>query len=345
MRVCSYLVLLIMISAGGVAAQDEPQLPKVGNPHGTMDLDCRLCHAQGSWEVSGAGGFDHATTGFPLEGMHQYALCRDCHREPVFAHIGTQCADCHTDTHRGRLGPVCSDCHTPDAWVDQPRMRQEHSATALPLVGAHERVDCDACHSGAVTGDYVGTPTACYACHAGDYEATTDPDHHLAGFSTDCERCHGVFSSTWGSGDFIHPQNFPLTGAHGQIDCTVCHSNGFAGTPADCVACHQTNYDNTTNPSHVASGFPVSCRDCHSTNAWVPSNWDHDMLFPINSGAHREKWNSCNDCHVVPSNFAVFECILCHEHNRTDTDEDHTKVSNYQYLSTACYSCHPRGSE
>ncbi len=420
MRARNLILLWLVFGAGNVLAQESPQLPQAGNPHGEMKLDCKLCHAGSSWEVSRTSSFDHGTTGFPLEGMHQHALCRDCHTEPVFAHIGTQCADCHNDTHRGRLGPACSDCHTPAAWVDQPRMRQEHNATALPLVGAHERVDCDACHSGAVTGDYVGTPTDCYACHAENFAATTDPNHQVAGFSTDCQLCHGVFSSTWGSGDFIHAQNFPLTGAHRLAECMACHADGFAGTPTACAACHQAEYDNTTDPghlaagfplecqachsttawipgtydhnatafpltgahrpldclechstgyvgtptdcfachqpeydgtndpNHLAAGFPVSCEDCHTTNAWEPSTWDHEVLFPIDSGAHRGEWASCVECHVVPTNFAVFECILCHEHNsQTDVDNDHSgddpDFDGYEYTSPACFECHPRG--
>ncbi len=488
MRVRSLLFLLCLVWAGSVLAQDEPPVPRVGNPHGPMELDCKLCHAGASWELSSASSFDHDSTGFPLEGMHQHALCRDCHQEPVFAHIGTQCADCHTDTHRGRLGPSCSDCHTPKSWVDQPRMREEHNATALPLVGAHERVDCDACHSGAVTGDYVGTPTDCYACHADVYAATEDPDHTLAGFSTDCERCHGVFSSTWGSGDFIHALNFPLTGAHRLAECVACHADGFAGTPtacvachqseydttvdpdhiaanfpvdcqmchtttawlpgtydhnatafpltgahrplacldchatgyvgtptdcfachqadydntvdpdhgvsmfptdcrtchnttawepadydhnltgfpltgahapldclschdtgyvgtpSDCFACHQSEYDNTIDPNHLASNFPVSCEECHTTSAWEPSTWDHDILFPIDSGKHQGEWDSCVDCHVVQTDYSVFECIFCHEHNnQTDVDNDHSEERDYTYTSIGCFDCHPRG--
>lgn len=487
MRVAMSVAMLSLLLVAGVLAQDEPSVPKVGNPHGNMNLDCRLCHSESSWELTGTGDFDHASTGFPLVGMHQHALCRDCHKEPEFAHVGTQCVDCHNDTHRGRLGPVCTDCHTPQAWVDQSEMRQEHNATAMPLVGAHERVDCDACHSGAVRGDYVGTPTDCYACHADTYEGTTDPDHQMAGFSTDCERCHGVFSATWGSGDFIHDQRFPLTGAHRLIECVACHADGFAGTPTDCVACHRADYDNTTDPGHVAANFPTDCAACHTTTAWEPatfdhnttgfpltgahrsqdciachsdgyagtptdcvschradydnttdpnhlasgfptdcvachtttawepadfdhattafpltgahasqdclachstgytgtptdcvachradydnttdpghvaanfptdcaachtttawepSTWDHDTIFPINSGKHLDKWNSCADCHVVQSDFSTFECIFCHEHNRTDTDDHHREVGNYQYLSAACLECHPQG--
>ena len=67
------------------------------------------------------------------------------------------------------------------------------------------------------------------------------------------------------------------------------------------------------------------------------------MLFPIDSGAHLGEWNSCADCHVVPSNYSAFECILCHEHNQTDMDNKHDEERDYEYLSTACFSCHPQG--
>ena len=333
MRVRLLTALACALLIAGAAAQDAPQVPRVGNPHGDMDLDCRLCHDQDSWDVSSSGGFDHDATGFPLEGLHRFAQCRDCHREPVFGHVGTHCADCHDDIHRGRSGPDCAKCHTPAAWVDQPRMRQEHNATALPLVGAHERVDCDACHSGAATGDYVGTPTACYACHRENYEATDDPNHMTAGFATDCERCHGVFSSTWGSGDFIHMP--VLTGAHARISCTECHSGGFAGTPQDCAACHQPDYDGTTNPQHAQAGFPTECALCHNTTAWVPGAYDHDATaFPL-TGAHRTL--DCLACHSQGFTGTPTDCFACHQADYDGTtDPDHAQSG----FPTACAACH-----
>ncbi|MDO9173009.1 MAG: hypothetical protein Q7W29_14380, partial [bacterium] len=74
-------------------------------------------------------------------------------------------------------------------------------------------------------------------------------------------------------------------------------------------------------------------------------NWNHDTLFPIYSGRHDNEWNACVDCHVTPTNYAVFECIFCHEHNRTETDQQHQGESGYVYQSAACFQCHPRGSE
>ncbi len=44
-----------------------------------------------------------------------------------------------------------------------------------------------------------------------------------------------------------------------------------------------------------------------------------------------------------PTNYAVFECILCHEHNQSEMDDEHRDVSGYRYESVACYQCHPDG--
>jgi hypothetical protein len=224
-------------------------------------------------------------------------------------------------------------------------MRRRHDGTALPLVGAHAAVDCDACHSGPVASLYVGTPTDCYACHAETWAATIDPPHATSGFGTDCVRCHSVYATGWSSGDFRHPASFPLTGGHALPDCSACHGDGFANTPTDCVACHQEDYDRTSDPNHVSAGFPTDCAACHTISAWEPANWDHDRLFPIYSGRHSNEWNTCADCHVVPANYAVFECITCHAHERAETDSEHRDVSGYQYLSSECFRCHPRGEE
>ncbi len=338
MRSRFFILLWLILSAAVALAQDaetNPAVPLAGNPHGPMELDCKLCHAGSSWEVSHTSEFNHETTGFELEGLHRFALCRDCHREPVFAHIGTQCADCHNDTHRGRLGPACADCHTPNAWIDQPRMRQDHNATALPLVGAHERVDCEACHDGAATSDYIGTPSDCYACHADTYAATTAPDHQVSSFGIDCERCHGVFSATWGSGDFIHDQSFPLNGSHRMIECADCHSDGFGGTTAECIGCHQDDYDGTDNPSHIAANFPTECMLCHNESSWLPGLYDHDATaFPL-TGAH--KGPDCLVCHSTGYVGLPTECAGCHQEDYDGTTTPDHQVSSFPL---DCRTCH-----
>jgi hypothetical protein len=71
---------------------------------------------------------------------------------------------------------------------------------------------------------------------------------------------------------------------------------------------------------------------------------EHDALFfPIFSGAHREKWDTCNECHTDPNNRKLFTCFTCHEHNQQEMDSKHRDERDYVYDSAACYDCHPQG--
>ena len=111
-----------------------------------------------------------------------------------------------------------------------------------------------------------------------------------------------------------------------------------------CVSCHQADYNGTTNPGHQSAGFPTDCASCHTTATWQGAKFDHDgPFFPIYSGSHRGRWNSCSDCHTVVSDLRQFSCLTCHEHNKTEMDSKHRGRSGYQYVSTACLSCHPSG--
>ncbi|HET7043053.1 MAG TPA: hypothetical protein VFI13_13630, partial [Gemmatimonadales bacterium] len=109
----------------------------------------------------------------------------------------------------------------------------------------------------------------------------------------------------------------------------------------DCVACHQTQYDQ----NHTGSGFPTTCLTCHNVNSWSNATFtSHDaQYFPIYSGTHAGRWSSCATCHTAPSDYLSFTCLSCHEHAQGTTDSHHTGVNGYTYTSQACYSCHPRG--
>lgn len=348
------LVLLALVLAGSTAAVAAPKAaapkatattpapaaaeapaPRAGNPHGDMSLDCRLCHNAQDITNTDAINFDHSATGFVLEGQHARVACRDCHRQPQFANIGTRCSDCHQDAHQARLGPNCEQCHTPDAWVERTRAQRDHDMTRLPLVGAHAKVDCDACHSGAVSGTYVGTSFECFACHQADFEATRTPDHRTAGFTTDCNRCHGVFSSTWGRGDFVHSLNFPLTGAHGTLACAACHTTGFAGTATDCYACHQPDYDASVNPPHASAGLGTDCATCHAASAWRPSRYDHAATGFALTGGHSQV--ACASCHQSGYVNTAADCYSCHR-------PDYEQVADPNHVAggfpTDCMTCH-----
>lgn len=303
--------------------------------------DCRLCHTIVAWQPS---FYDHNGTAFPLTGAHRQTACIQCHATQ-YAGTPTDCYSCHQSAFEQTLDPNhvtgnfdhnCIVCHGTTAW--QPSTF-DHNVTTFPLTGAHLTATCVSCHGSG----FAGTPTACYSCHQTAFEQTLDPNHVTGNFDHNCSLCHTT--TAWLPANFDHSTtSFPLTGKHVTAICLSCHASGFTGTPTNCYACHQTAYNGTTDPSHTAAGFPTSCENCHTTNGWTPANWDHDALyFPIYSGAHAGRWNTCADCHVNQSSFAVFECINCHEHNSTDMNAKHSQVQNYQYVSTACYSCHPRG--
>lgn len=306
-----------------------------------FSTSCQSCHGTTAW---GGATFDHARSSFPLTGAHQRVDCASCHAAG-YAGTPSDCYACHRADYEGTSDPnhaaagfptACVTCHTTTAWTGSAF---DHSRTSFPLTGAHQSVACADCH----TAGYAGTPQDCYSCHRADYEATNDPSHVAAGFSTSCASCHTT--AGWTGASFDHSStSFPLTGAHRTVACAQCHTSGYSGTPQDCYSCHRADYDGTTDPNHASAGFPTDCRSCHSTTSWEGATFDHDArYFPIYSGNHRGTWASCSTCHVVPSNYRAFECTTCHAHNRTDTDADHDQVGGYQYQSSACYSCHPDG--
>ena len=306
--------------------------------------DCTKCHSTSAWIPS---TFSHAATQFPLTGAHTSVDCAKCHASG-YVNTPTDCYSCHKTNYDNTTNPNhvtsqfptdCKQCHSTSGWKPATF---EHSTTQFPLTGAHLSVACNQCHASG----YVNTPKDCYSCHKTNFDNTTNPNHVTANFPTDCTKCHST--SAWKPATFDHATTqFPLTGAHTSVDCAKCHASGYTNTPTDCYSCHKTNYDNTTNPNHKALGFQTACQDCHSTTKWAGATFDHDgKYFPIYSGQHRGEWSVCTDCHTNPSNYKVFSCINCHEHNnKSEVDKDHQGVGGYSYDSQACYRCHPKGEE
>jgi hypothetical protein len=224
-----------------------------------------------------------------------------------------------------------------------------HARTAFPLSGAHLAAPCESCHRTERDRAYSAVARECYGCHRTSLaRAGLIIDH--SGFGTDCLRCHTA--ENWGGGaGFDHAgaaRGFALLAAHARLRCTSCHvmpGNALRFSPApagngDCVACHQADYQR----EHAGTGFPTTCADCHGQDAWGGASFDHDArFFPINSGAHRSKWQSCATCHTVPNDYRSFTCVTCHEHRQSSVDAEHREVRNYVYSSDACYSCHRNG--
>lgn len=308
------------------------------NPHGSYVEDCTLCHGKDSWKPAVISDrFNHAKS-FPLTLAHASVACRSCHETLDFKQAKSNCADCHQDVHRGEFGLDCVMCHTTRNFIERADSARRHRVTRFPLLGAHAILDCSDCHRPSSSGQatFVNTPTECDACHLDDYNATTDPDHAAGGFSRNCEQCHGTMS--WSSAAFNHEvTGFPLTGAHRAIVCASCHpGNQFSNASSDCYACHQNQFNQTTDPPHAIVGFATDCRQCHSTSAWIPSSFNHGTTaFPL-TGAHRVL--TCDACHGggVYGGLST-ACEGCHlnDYNAT-TDPDHQTAG----FPVDCASCH-----
>ena len=325
--------------------KDYEQVQDPNHLANNYPTDCTLCHSINGWSPA---NFNHNNTQFPLTGAHQNVDCSKCHSQS-FAGTPTACVECHRSNYNATVNPnhvatgissECETCHNTTAWVPSSFT---HSSTGFELVGQHSLIDCLSCHKGTTS----GLSPECVSCHQADYDATVNPNHKTLSISTDCQTCHTP-SPNWQPATFpIHNNYYELLGAHATIasDCNTCHNGNYTSTPNTCYGCHQTDYNNTNDPPHASAGFSTDCVTCHSQSAWKPSTFDHDnQFFPIYSGKHNGQWNTCSDCHTNASDYSVFSCINCHEHNQTDADSKHQGVSGYSYNSQACYACHPTGS-
>ena len=331
------LVLLMLSAVPSTLSAQTFERGPTHSPHGPLTIPCSSCHTEKNWKTMRAvPEFNHNTqTSYPLRGMHDGVKCSLCHTKLVFKQTSTRCADCHADIHRRQFGADCAQCHTVRGWTVAVQNIRDH-LNRFPLLGAHAMVECDACHTGAASGQFTGLSTACQSCHLRDYNRTSAPAHAAAGFSTACQSCHNFDSFL--TATFDHSTTgFPLTGAHAALPCVSCHvGNRFAGTPASCIGCHNTDFVNAKNPDHVQSGFSTDCAACHSTVTWAGAKFDHSTTkFPL-TGAHVSV--ACETCHVN-NNFVGLStaCISCHL-------KDEQGATNPNHVSAGfpqdCSICH-----
>ena len=236
----------------------------------------------------------------------------------VYAGTPTNCYACHAanDVHNGANGQNCQTCHSTTAWLP-PTIN--HNQSAFPLTGAHANLACNVCH---VNGVYAGTPTNCYACHAAN-------DVHNGANGQNCQACHST--TAWLPATVDHNTTaFPLTGAHANLACNLCHANGvYAGTPTNCYACHaQDDAHNGVNGT--------DCSVCHSTTAWLPAEYNGPHTFPLN---HHGADGECAQCHTT--SLQTYTCYAgCHHHTESRESSNHRNVNGF---GNDCARCHPDG--
>jgi hypothetical protein len=323
-----------------------PDYNNTTNPNhlvANLSTDCMECHTtMPGWKPA---EFDHFS--FPLTQGHAITDCNECHDVNDYSNIAAECQSCHLPDYNNTTNPNhqaanlsidCMECHTTmPGW--KPAIFDHFD---FPLTQGHAIVDCSRCHD---VNDYNNVASECQSCHLPDYNNTTNPNHLTANLPTDCMLCHTTMPG-WKPATFDH-SSFPLTQGHSIADCSQCHdANDYSNVTSECQSCHLPDYNNTTNPNHLAANLSIDCMECHTTMpGWKPAEFPvHDaQFFPIFSGRHRETWNDCSECHSNPSSYAQFSCLDCHEHNRTAMDDKHSGENGYEYNSLACLDCHPTG--
>lgn len=279
------------------------------------------------------------------------------------------CINCHESAYRTASNPIhvnvmpqtCNDCHNTQAWIPVDFGPEQHKW--FPLQNKHNGPKCADCHTkGFRVGD---TSKECISCHQKDTDGAQDPVH--TDFPTDCKVCHNDLG--WKPSIFQHP--WPLTNKHALSLCTQCHKGSppkWAGTPTDCVSCHQTDYDGAANPIHrplppttgMLVGGGRTCGDCHTTGGgtptggWRPADFVTKNQHPIApfklDGAHADPLRvACNDCHQAPKpagtaprgydakTFLATKCLDCHQdgpHSFT------TAVPPHATFDHECRVCH-----
>ncbi len=299
--------------------------------------------------------FDHASTGFPVDGKHFALRCGECHQlkndalvgaqtkirqdqvfEMTFKDTAKECGVCHAEPelHQGVFDTNCTNCHTTSGWLPaiwDGKLFDHTQTTGFSLSRHTQTVDgsqlsCQDCHKGDVREFAL---EVCIICHSqGDERASFMAEHQLR-FGLGCLECHdGVDRMS----DFEHDNFFPLNGAHAVLECEKCHGNNtFQGTPRICVQCH-------AEPDIHAGFFGGQCQNCHTEDVWAPARM-RIHHFPLDHGG--QGTIECQTCHT--GTYVEFTCYGCHDHQPDETQASHIEANISLEELPDCTKCHPTG--
>ncbi len=270
---------------------------------GLFGTECKDCHQEKGWSKT---RFDHfRDANFRLKHQHKEISCEGCHRTGLPLELPNQCVDCHKvdDAHQGANGDDCSQCHSEINWN---KTQFDHSKdTDFSLNGAHLKVNCAGCHrisSKNTSNISTVAGSECKDCH-------TDIAPHDGKLGEDCGGCHNEIS--W-SQDVLFSHDFstfPLSGAHQDLPCELCHQDkNFNDAATKCESCH------VGDDVHKGS-LGKSCANCHNTSVWLSWRFNHDRATRFSlQGSHQNL--SCELCHKPKENNPLkpeMRCIACHQ--------------------------------
>jgi hypothetical protein len=154
--------------------------------------------------------------------------------------------------------------------------------------------------------------------------------------NTPCQNCHTA--SAWkpirAVPEFDHNQTrYPLRGMHQSVTCVQCHVKPvFSNVGQRCQDCHADIHRRQLG---------ANCEQCHTVQGWqvsVKQIQQHNNRFPL-TGAHAAV--DCDSCHkgAASSQFQTMstECYSCHAADfKSATNPSHVSGG----FSTTCQNCH-----
>jgi hypothetical protein len=222
------------------------------------------------------------------------------------------------------------------------------------LKGKHKTVPCEGCHG---DGKPRSLPTVCIDCHDNDRPA---PDHNPG---RNCFPCH-----TEDGWDVGHTDTGLTPTETGPTETGLTEPTGFdhAALPLDklCWDCHELV---DLGPPEIEGGAPrkdathytsptpdqVSwwdCGPCHNYTA----PWDEDYIVHPPRTPHGSLQDpdpltwvvACADCHQDETNYALFDCEMCHV-QRNPAFYPHFGDAQVQgpLANESCKVCHPHGDD
>lgn len=331
---------------------------------------CMVCHSDHAGKdfdlikwPGGQNGFDHAQTGYELEGAHAKVTCRDCHNPAnlpdefssydratditrTFLGLQAMCGSCHIDEHRGQLKKDCTNCHKSDRFKGAARF--DHASARFKLTGKHQKVDCVKCHA-VISGPEViirnDSSYVKYVDISFDRCDNCHKDKHEGKYVKGCDQCHKTsgFKNII-RGGFDHSQTkYPLLGRHSSVACEKCHNTPSLLDKIKHDLCRDCHFDNHMG-QFAKREDKGKCEGCHNQNGFTPALYttgDHKLGRFELKGAHLAL--PCMLCHTIDSTLwerPARRYTLDHE-NCTDCHADiHLEQFTASDPVKLCTTCH-----
>ncbi len=316
---------------------------------------CQLCHKEHrgknfdlmGWQtLGGTAKFDHALTGWKLQGKHAQTQCEHCHKSfdkqglRTFLGADKTCGRCHDkDSPHGKLrdsNERCDKCHSESVWKPAKQHydfdHNDPSQAAFKLEGTHADVACLKCHAKAAFKLPAFDNGECVQCHKSPH------DGQLFG-TKKCQVCHSAALRTLKDVRFDHKKQtgYALVGKHAQIECDSCHKKSL-GTRKPQEACEMCHADDNKHGKRFEKF--TACATCHSQRAWKSGfqfNHKTNTNFELTA---KHATTACRNCHrgKTPDSFERFEikngCMSCHRHQ---------KAHGGKFKNDQCLTCHEEG--